>query len=94
MRNISVLETNPPPAWRFFPEADVPPRIHEVADDNIPFMQRGIPFLHLLPSPLPVEWHTVADNGDGLDGKSVRDWGRVMTGFVCEWLDMMEVWPE
>lgn len=92
MRNSSLLETNPPPA--FFPEADGPIRTNEMADDYLPFMNRGIPFLHILPSPLPPNWHTLEDNGENLDMPTVRDWVKIMTGFTMEWLDMMEVWPE
>lgn len=92
MRNNKLLETNPPPA--FFPEADGPIRQTEPADDYVPFMNRGVPFLYILPAPLPPNWHTLEDNGGHLDMPTVRDWTKIMTGFALEWLDMMEVWPE
>lgn len=57
-------------------------------------MERGVPCLHLLPSPLPLNRHTLDDDGANLDTPTVRDWAKIMTGFALEWLDMMEVWPE
>jgi glutaminyl-peptide cyclotransferase len=92
LRKISLLETLPLSA--FLPETNETIRQAERADDYVPFMDRKIPFLHLLPSPLPPNRHTMDDNGEHLDLPTVRDWAKIVTGFALEWLDMMEVWPE
>lgn len=91
LRKIGLLET--PPLSSFLSENETTTQV-EPADDYVPFMDRGIPFLHLLPSPLPPTRHTMDDNGENLDLPTVRDWAKIVTGFALEWLDMMEVWPE
>ena len=92
LRKINLLETLPFSV--FLPEMNEITRQVETVDDYIPFMDRGVPFLHLLPSPLPLHQHTMDDNGEHLDLPTVRDWAKIVTGFALEWLDMMEVWPE
>ena len=92
LRKLDLLETLPPAA--FLPKTNETITQAETADDYVPFMNRGVPFLHLLPSPLPPNRHTTDDNGEHLDLPTVRDWAKMMTGFALEWLDMMEVWPE
>ena len=92
LRKIGLLETLP--LSTFLSKPNDIPRQAETADDYLPFMDRGIPFLNLLPSPLPPNQHTMDDNGDHLDLPTVRDWAKIVTAFALEWLDMMEVWPE
>ena len=92
LRKINLLETAPRSA--FLPKTNEITRQLDTVDDHVPFMERGIPFLHILPSPLPANEHTMNDNGDHLDQPTVRDWAKIVTGFAFEWLDMMEVWPE
>jgi glutaminyl-peptide cyclotransferase len=92
LRKIGLLETTLPSA--FLPKTKGPIMLSDTAGDFSPFMERGIPFLQLLPSPLPPIAHTIEDDGVHLDLPTVRDWAKVVTGFALEWLDMMEVWPE
>ena len=64
-----------------------------VGDDHVPFMARGAPVLHMIPTPFPSVWHTMSDDGEHLDIATVRDWAKIVTAFALEWLDMMEVEP-
>ncbi|KAN0117759.1 hypothetical protein V8E51_003736 [Hyaloscypha variabilis] len=91
LRGNSLLETAP--LSPFLPNSYYQARQGNL-DDYVPFMERGVPFLHLLPSPLPPNRHTIEDDGAHLDLPTVRDWAKIVTGFALEWLDMMEVWPE
>ncbi|KAK5652531.1 hypothetical protein OQA88_10437 [Cercophora sp. LCS_1] len=94
MRQLKLLESEPPKP--FLPEGGKPNdqfyRAY-IGDDHEPFMFRGVPILHLIPSPFPPVWHTMQDDGGHLDMKTVRDWAKIMTAFALEWLDMMEVEP-
>jgi glutaminyl-peptide cyclotransferase len=65
-----------------------------ISDDHLPFMHKGVEILHVIPSPFPGVWHTMEDDGEHLDGPTVRDWCKIVGAFVLEWLDMMEVWDE
>lgn len=64
-----------------------------VGDDHVPFLQRGVPILHLIPTPFPKVWHTMDDDGEHLDLETVRDWAGLMTGFVVEWMGAEDFLP-
>lgn len=64
-----------------------------VQDDHIPFMARGVEVLHVIPSPFPHVWHTMADDGEHLDSATVEDWARMVTAFVGEWMDLEGYFP-
>ncbi|KAI8626473.1 peptidase family M28 [Xylariaceae sp. FL1651] len=95
MRKLKILESNP--TSPFLPDADkAVSRFGRgmVEDDHIPFMDRGVPILHVIATPFPSVWHTMDDDGAHLDLPTVRDWARIVTAFALEWLDMMEVEPK
>ncbi len=93
LRKMSLLETRPTSNSFTFETSDATRRA-TVAADYIPFKDRGVPFLHICPSLIPLERHTMNDTAENLDLPTVRDWSKIMTGFTLEWLDMNEVWPE
>jgi len=92
MRQLNLLETSP--LSTFLPWSNETTSQVDVTGDHVPFMDRGVPFLHLLPSPPPSNRYTAENNGANLDLSTVKDWAKIVTGFALEWLDMMEVWPE
>ena len=52
-------------------------------------MARGVEVLHIIPSPFPIAvWHTIDDDGEHLDAKTVEDWAKIVTAFVGEWMDL------
>ena len=57
-----------------------------VQDDHLPFLQRGVPIVHLIPVPFPAVWHTAADDASVLDAGVTADWARLLTVFVGEYL--------
>lgn len=65
-----------------------------VQDDHIPFMARGVDILHIIPSPFPSVWHKMIDDGEHLDGATVEDWAKIVTGFVGEWMDLEGHFPD
>lgn len=96
MRRLGLLETKPQSP--FLPETGQMAMQSTsgktvVTDDHGPFMDRGVPVLHIIPSSLTSVWHTIDDDGKHLAMPTVRDWAKIMTAFALEWLDMMEVWP-
>lgn len=97
MRKLNLLETLPPSA--FFTSRDGTTRQEKSGYDHIPFMNRGVPFLHLLSSTQSIATKqdrrgTIEDDVRNLNLPTVRDWAKIMVGFALEWLDMMEVWPD
>lgn len=95
LRKLGVLETKP--RKPFLPESEkegVQAFRGYVQDDHVPFMRRGVDVLHLIPTPFPAVWHTLDDDGAHLDVPTVRDWARIMTAFVAEWMDLEGHVPE
>ncbi|KAF2633806.1 hypothetical protein BU25DRAFT_381559 [Macroventuria anomochaeta] len=91
LRDLKILESSP--NTPFLPDVNMTMAGYGgISDDHLPFIHQGVEVLHIIPSPFPKVWHTLQDDGAHLDGKTVRDWARIVAGFVLEWLDMMEVW--
>ncbi|KAI5310371.1 hypothetical protein KEM55_007814 [Ascosphaera atra] len=59
-----------------------------VEDDHIPFMERGVDVLHVIPTPFPSVWHTLDDDGEHLDMPTVEDWSTLVTAFMAEWMEL------
>ncbi|KAG4070866.1 hypothetical protein HA402_011092 [Bradysia odoriphaga] len=57
-----------------------------IEDDHTPFMQKGVPILHLIATPFPAQWHTTADNRQNLDAASIRNFNRILRVFVLEYM--------
>ena len=90
LRKLGVLETKPKNS--FLAEGKKEAREMKyrgfIADDHVPFLRRGVSILHLIPTPFPPVWHTMDDDGAHLDVPTIRDWARIMTAFVAEWMDL------
>ncbi|CCG82800.1 putative Glutaminyl cyclase [Taphrina deformans PYCC 5710] len=59
-----------------------------IEDDHLPFMQRGVEILHLIPVPFPAVWHAMEDDGEHLDQASIDDLAVIFSVFTAQWLDM------
>ncbi|KAI5467573.1 hypothetical protein BGZ63DRAFT_410502 [Mariannaea sp. PMI_226] len=95
MRKLGILETKP--ANSFLPDSDKASyRFGStfVDDDHRPFMERGVDVLHLIPSPFPKVWHRIEDDGEHLDLATCRDWAKIATAFVVEWMDIQDHMPK
>ncbi|KAF5707648.1 glutaminyl-peptide cyclotransferase [Fusarium mundagurra] len=93
MRNLKLLETQP--RKMFFLEKHKPAdRFTEspIQDDHIPFIRRGVHVLHIIPTPFPAVWHTMQDNAENLDMPTVRDWIRIMSALVMEWMEVGDLY--
>jgi len=90
LRKLDALESVP--KRPFLPAANNKPQSGRgwIADDHIPFMQRGVEILHIIPTPFPPQWHKMTDDGAHLDMPTVRDWAKIVTGFVAEWMEVGE----
>ncbi|PGH14091.1 hypothetical protein AJ80_06096 [Polytolypa hystricis UAMH7299] len=61
-----------------------------ITDDHVPFMDRGVDILHVIPMPFPVVWHTIDDDAEHLDIDTVEDWSTIISAFILEWLELDE----
>lgn len=101
MRDLGLLQTKPPKGKvGFLPDAKKAADKFGrgfIEDDHIPFMQRGVPILHLIPSPFPEQWHDargVPDDAAHLDIGAVDDWAKIVTAFTAEWMELGDHMPK
>ncbi|XP_062428079.1 glutaminyl-peptide cyclotransferase isoform X1 [Rhea pennata] len=66
------------------------PYLHRglVEDDHVPFLLRGVPVLHLIPSPFPEVWHTMEDTEENLDKTTIDNLSKILQVFVLEYLNL------
>mmetsp|Transcript_2016 Transcript_2016/g.6123 ORF Transcript_2016/g.6123 Transcript_2016/m.6123 type:complete len:96 (-) Transcript_2016:178-465(-) len=55
-----------------------------ISDDHLPFLERGVPVLHLIADPFPSVWHSRYDDLSALDPPTVEDLALILRGFVAE----------
>ncbi|KAF9265703.1 hypothetical protein L218DRAFT_898697 [Marasmius fiardii PR-910] len=59
-----------------------------IGDDHAPFLQKGVPVLHLITEPFPRVWHRLEDNADALDVPTMRRWNLILRVFMSEYLNL------
>lgn len=59
-----------------------------IEDDHIPFLQRKVPILHIIPLPFPDAWHTTYDNYDILDFDTIHDLSLIIQVFTAQYLHL------
>ncbi|KAG8708862.1 hypothetical protein FRC08_018666 [Ceratobasidium sp. 394] len=59
-----------------------------IEDDHLPFLERGVNILHVIASPFPRVWHTLADDASALHLPTLKHWNMVMRVFVSEYLGL------
>jgi len=59
-----------------------------IEDDHLPFLQRGINILHLIPNPFPTVWHRISDDASALDLPSMLRWNILLRVFLSEYLNL------
>ncbi|KAI5864787.1 glutaminyl-peptide cyclotransferase [Durotheca rogersii] len=65
-----------------------------IQDDHVPFMDRGVDVLHIIPTPFPATWHTMEDDGKHLDLATMDDWAKIVAAFAAEWMELGNFIPE
>ncbi|EFQ25366.1 peptidase family M28 [Colletotrichum graminicola M1.001] len=95
MRALGILETKPQhPFLTDRQKKSVGFSGGYVLDDHVPFMERGVEILHIIPTPFPDVWHKIEDDGEHLDLPTVRDWARILAVFAAEWMELDEYLPK
>ena len=79
----------------FLPDGDrdVSSQFFGIQDDHLPFLERGVEVLHIIPTPFPTVWHKMEDDGEHLDMPTVEDWAQMVTAFAGEWMDLEGHFP-
>jgi glutaminyl-peptide cyclotransferase len=61
---------------------------YQIEDDHVPFMQRGVPIVHLIPAPFPQVWHSEKDDGNAIVPEVLNDFAIIMRVFIAEYLQL------
>ncbi|KAI7823319.1 hypothetical protein BC939DRAFT_528997 [Gamsiella multidivaricata] len=61
-----------------------------IEDDHRPFLQRGVPIFHVIPTPFPSVWHRLEDNADVISPEVVEGWANIFRAFAVEYLQLLE----
>lgn len=59
-----------------------------IEDDHVPFLQRGVPVLHLIAYPFPEVWHTIDDNLTAIDPNTVYNLNSIFRIFLAEYFEV------
>ncbi|CAG8457696.1 2820_t:CDS:2 [Acaulospora colombiana] len=59
-----------------------------IEDDHLPFLQRGVPVLHIIAYPFPAVWHTTLDNFDAIDPDTFFNLNTIFRIFAAEYLEI------
>ncbi|XP_072885456.1 glutaminyl-peptide cyclotransferase-like [Hemitrygon akajei] len=59
-----------------------------IEDDHVPFLQKGVPVLHLIATPFPWVWHTMEDTLENLDPPTIENLCKILSVFVAEYLGL------
>ncbi|KAI9662661.1 MAG: hypothetical protein M1831_002704 [Alyxoria varia] len=101
LRNLKLFKSSPNhPSKRspggqtepiFLPDSEKDPMKFgpsHMGDDHVPFQDRGVEILHLIPSDFPPVWHQMTDDGEHLDQAVVEDWTKIVTAFAAEYMEL------
>ncbi|XP_044023934.1 glutaminyl-peptide cyclotransferase [Siniperca chuatsi] len=83
LHSMNQLVDHPNSVQYFWPNHPV----GQIQDDHIPFLNRGVRILHLIPSPFPSVWHTFDDNEQNLDRSTIQNLNKILQVFVLEYLN-------
>ncbi|PRQ73924.1 hypothetical protein AAT19DRAFT_15491 [Rhodotorula toruloides] len=60
----------------------------QIEDDHVPFVQQGVPVVHLISVPFPSVWHTIKDDASALDLPTIKAWALILRLTVAEYLGL------
>eukprot|EP00731_Ephydatia_muelleri_P027429 Em0019g302a len=59
-----------------------------IEDDHKPFLQRGVPILHLITVPFPSVWHQLSDDASAIDRATVSNFKKIIMVFLHEYFSL------
>ncbi|KAL1746302.1 hypothetical protein HDZ31DRAFT_34538 [Schizophyllum fasciatum] len=79
-----------PGQWRswFAPRTEQQKNMGGMGDDHVPFLQRGVSILHIIPLPFPSVWHKLSDDASALHLPTMRRWNLILRVVMSEYLSL------
>ncbi|XP_056302625.1 glutaminyl-peptide cyclotransferase [Danio aesculapii] len=82
LHTLGLLTSHPKEQRYFMKDMNMGP----VEDDHLPFLQRGVPVLHLIATPFPSFLHTMEDTADKIHRHTVENLTKILVVFLAEYL--------
>ncbi|KAJ3332959.1 hypothetical protein HDU76_012456 [Blyttiomyces sp. JEL0837] len=60
-----------------------------IEDDHKPFLERGVPIVHVIAAPFPPVWHRKSDDATAISPSVVQDLARIFRVLVAEYLGLV-----
>ncbi|XP_020500675.1 glutaminyl-peptide cyclotransferase [Labrus bergylta] len=83
LHSMNQLVDHPDSVEYFWPNRPV----GTIQDDHVPFLNRSVHILHLIPYPFPSVWHKFNDNEQNLDHSTILNLNKILQVFVLEYLN-------
>ncbi|KAM6970462.1 glutaminyl-peptide cyclotransferase-like protein [Aplochiton taeniatus] len=84
LHNLGLLASHPGEQSYFRKDISHGP----VEDDHIPFLQKGVPVLHMIATPFPSFWHTMEDTVKNIHYQTIENLTKVLVVFLAEYLGL------
>ncbi|XP_072346205.1 glutaminyl-peptide cyclotransferase-like [Scyliorhinus torazame] len=84
LHKLGLLQLHPLEAMYFNGDTYYGP----IEDDHVPFLRKGVPILHLIPTPFPWVWHTMEDTVDNLHPPTIENLCKIVSVFLAEYLGL------
>jgi len=62
-----------------------------IEDDHLPFLQRGVDIVHLIPFKFPYVWHGPDDDESALDFPTIENLNKILRIFVARYLHLPQI---
>ncbi|XP_039544230.1 glutaminyl-peptide cyclotransferase isoform X2 [Pimephales promelas] len=82
LHNLGLLSSHAKEQSYFIKDLNMGP----VEDDHLPFLQRGVPVLHMIATPFPSFLHTMEDTAEKVHSPTVDNLTKVLVVFLAEYL--------
>ena len=86
LNRLKLLESKRKSGTRYFPSTCFDS--WRVEDDHIPFLQKGVPPLHIIATPFPQQWHKKGDDSEHLHHPTINNLMKIFRVFLIEYFDL------
>ncbi|XP_067133702.1 glutaminyl-peptide cyclotransferase-like [Centruroides vittatus] len=84
LNRLNVLEKDDPNEYtKYFGKECF---LSVIQDDHLPFLQKGVPVLHLIPPNFPLVWHKTSDDRSHLHHQTISNLNKILKLFIFNYL--------
>ncbi|XP_028976612.1 glutaminyl-peptide cyclotransferase-like protein isoform X2 [Esox lucius] len=84
LHKLGLLSSHPREVTYFRKDITLGP----VEDDHVPFLQQGVPVLHMITTPFPSFMHTLEDTAEHIHSQTIENLTKVLVVFFAEYLGL------